>query len=65
VENSLKVKRAFGISPLKNDIVDSKRIAEYALRFTDKLTLWQHFDTSTKLSDHRLSDHPLRLYLKK
>lgn len=41
VENSLKVKRAFGISPLKNDIVDSKRIAEYALRFTDKLTLWQ------------------------
>lgn len=41
VENALKVKRAFDLSPRKNDIVDSRRIAEYAMRFTDQLILWQ------------------------
>jgi transposase len=41
VENALKVKRAFGISPRKNDIIDSKRIAEYAFRFFDKLKFWK------------------------
>lgn len=41
VENALKVKRAFGISQRKNDIIDSKRIAEYAFRFYDKLIFWK------------------------
>lgn len=41
VENALKVKRAFDLSPKKSDIVDSKRIAEYAMRFNDQLKLWQ------------------------
>lgn len=41
VENALKVKRAFGISPRKNDIIDSKRIAEYAFRFYDELKFWK------------------------
>ncbi len=41
VETALKVKRAFDLSPKKSDIVDSKRIAEYAMRFHDKLKLWQ------------------------
>lgn len=41
VENALKVKRAFDLSPKKSDIIDSKRIAEYAMLFKDKLKLWQ------------------------
>ena len=41
VETALKVKRAFDLSPKKSDIVDSKRIAEYAMRFLDQLQLWQ------------------------
>jgi transposase len=41
VENALKVKRAFDLSPRKNDIVDSNRIAEYAMRFNDQLKLWK------------------------
>jgi transposase len=41
IETALKVKRSFDLSPKKSDIVDSKRIAEYAMRFIDKLELWQ------------------------
>lgn len=41
VENAFKVKRAFDLSPKKSDIVDSKRIAEYAMRFIDQLKLWK------------------------
>ena len=40
IENPYKIKRAFDISPKKTDKIDSKRIAEYASRFTDKLTFW-------------------------
>ncbi|RZL45703.1 MAG: IS110 family transposase [Pedobacter sp.] len=40
IENALKVKRAFDLSPKKNDAIDSKRIAEYAMRFYDQLRLW-------------------------
>ena len=40
IENPHKIKRAFDISPKKTDKIDSKRIAEYASRFTDKLTFW-------------------------
>lgn len=36
-----KVKGATQESPRKNDILDAKRIAEYAARFTDKLVLWK------------------------
>jgi transposase len=40
IENPLKVKRAFDISPKKTDKIDSKRIAEYAYRFVDELEAW-------------------------
>jgi len=40
IENPLKVKRAFDLSPKKTDKIDSKRIAEYALRFVDELKAW-------------------------
>jgi transposase len=36
-----RVKRAFHLSPRKNDAIDSQQIAEYAYRFSDHLTLWQ------------------------
>ncbi len=40
IENPYKIKRAFDISPKKTDRIDSKRIAEYGLRFLDELTFW-------------------------
>ena len=40
IENPYKIKRGFDISPKKTDRIDSKRIAEYALRFIDELTFW-------------------------
>ena len=40
VENPLKVKKAFGISNKKSDVIDSCRIAEYILRYQDKINLW-------------------------
>jgi len=40
IENPLKVKRAFDLSPKKTDKIDSKRIAEYAYRFSDELKTW-------------------------
>lgn len=60
VENALKVKRAFGISPRKNDIIDSKRIAEYAFRFYDKLKFWK---PSEQLIEQVKSLLSLREYL--
>ncbi len=41
VEPPLKVKRAFSDKSHKNDKADSKKIAEYAYRYTDELKLWQ------------------------
>ena len=41
VENSLKVKKTFGISFKKSDAIDSRRIAEYAYRFEDTLIQWR------------------------
>ena len=40
VEAPQHVKRGMG-KPNKNDAVDAKQIAEYALRYFDQLTLWQ------------------------
>ncbi|MBL7965436.1 MAG: IS110 family transposase [Prolixibacteraceae bacterium] len=36
---ALEIKRSLGVARGKNDIVDSKRIAEYANRFRDKISL--------------------------
>ncbi len=41
LEQPLKVKRAFHLKGHKTDPVDSRQIAEYALRFSDKLNYWQ------------------------
>lgn len=40
VENSVRIKRSQGIARGKNDAVDAKRIADYALRNADKARLW-------------------------
>lgn len=44
VEPPLKVKRTFYPKGHKNDRIDSKKIAEYAYRFQDKLYFWQPKD---------------------
>lgn len=41
VEPPLKVKRSFKVDGHKTDAVDSRQIAEYALRFYDELNLWE------------------------
>lgn len=40
-----KVKEAINDSPRKNDLLDAKRIAEYAFRYTDKLSQWKPNDS--------------------
>lgn len=40
VENSVRIKRSQGIARGKNDTIDAKRIADYALRNADKERLW-------------------------
>lgn len=39
LESSLQIKKSLGLNRGKNDKIDSKRIAEYAYRFTDKVNL--------------------------
>lgn len=41
LEQALNIKRSLGVQRGKNDKVDSMRIAQYAQRFQDKVTLWQ------------------------
>ncbi len=41
IESPLKVKRAFKIDGHKTDAVDSRQIAEYAIRFYDSLNTWE------------------------
>jgi len=36
--SALEIKRSLGITRGKNDFIDSKRIAEFAYRFRDKIT---------------------------
>ena len=41
VENAVQIKRSLGIVRGKNDKVDAKRIAQYALKHEDRVRLWQ------------------------
>ena len=41
LEQAMNIKRSLGVQRGKNDKVDSMRIAQYAQRFQDKVTLWQ------------------------
>ncbi len=41
VQSPLEIKRAFAPVGHKTDAVDSRQIAEYAIRFTDKLRRWR------------------------
>jgi transposase len=41
VENAVNIKLSLGMQRGKNDRIDARRIAEYAMRFIDKLKQWQ------------------------
>jgi transposase len=41
VENAIQIKRSLGILRGKNDKVDAMRIAQYALKNTDRIRLWE------------------------
>jgi len=41
MENALNIKLSLGLQRGKNDKIDAQRIAEYAMRFTDRLNRWQ------------------------
>jgi transposase len=40
VEYALRIKRSWGVKRGKSDKIDARRIAEYAVKNEDKLTLW-------------------------
>ena len=44
VEPPLNIQRKFRVNGSKNDLQDSQNIAEYACRYTDKLSLWKPRD---------------------
>jgi transposase len=44
VEPPLNIQRKFPVNCSKNDLQDSQNIAEYACRYTDKLSLWKPRD---------------------
>lgn len=41
LESALNIKLSLGLQRGKNDRVDAQRIAEYAMRYKDKMRLWQ------------------------
>lgn len=41
LESGAQIKLSLGLQRGKDDVVDARRIAEYAARFNDRLTLWQ------------------------
>lgn len=41
IESAMNIKLSLGLQRGKNDKVDARRIAEYAMRYTDRLKLWK------------------------
>lgn len=41
LEAAIQIKNSLGLQRGKNDKIDAARIAEYAMRYTDRLRLWQ------------------------
>lgn len=41
VENATRIKMSLGLTRGKSDQLDARRIAEFAYRFTDKLSIWR------------------------
>lgn len=41
VENPMQIKKSLGLQRGKNDKIDAKRIAQYAMRSIDRVKLWQ------------------------
>lgn len=44
VESPFNIQRKFPVNSSKNDLLDCQNIAEYACRYTDKLSLWKPRD---------------------
>jgi transposase len=44
IEPPLNIQRKFPVNSSKNDLLDCQNIAEYACRYTDKLSLWKPRD---------------------
>lgn len=40
VENAVEIKKSQGLTRGKNDLIDAKRIAQYAIRFKDRCQFW-------------------------
>jgi transposase len=65
IESSLQIKKSLGLNRGKNDKIDSKRIAEYACRFTDKVNLEGMYEKNLqKLKDFLSSRDRLNKALK-
>ena len=60
IENALVIKRTFPLKRLKNDTVDAFMIAEYALRFEDRVQLYEPMSQAlTELREIFLYRHHL------
>jgi len=44
IESPHKIKNKTKVSPRKNDLIDAQAVAEYAYRYTDKLSVWKPKD---------------------
>jgi transposase len=49
LESAMQIKQSTGVSRIKNDKVDSEKIAVYAYRFKDKARLWSHASPTVNL----------------
>jgi len=55
IEHASQIKRANALSRGKNDKIDSKRIAEYAVKNLDRLRLWKPMDATLEKIKHLAS----------
>jgi transposase len=55
IEHAVKIKKSTALERGKNDKVDSKRIAIYASKFTERIRLWRPMDTTIDKIKHLAS----------
>jgi transposase len=61
MEDPTRIKNSFGITRGKNDVVDARRIAEYAFRFNDKAIAYAMKDKDIATLKNLLADRDLLL----
>ncbi len=55
IENTISISKSLELNRGKNDLIDSFRIAKYALRYIDKCVLWSPSSKSIQKMEHLFS----------